>query len=163
VVEQPVTITRVDGATMGTVTYTVEDNVVVHPMPSGAEAVWPHLLTAYETLGIEVQQQDPRTHQVAVDELRVRRRMGETRLSEYLRCGSSITGEIADQATVTLRMVSSLHPAAEGASELRTWIQATAIPVGAGGFEARSCTSSHQLEFEIAQAVLSGLAGVGGA
>jgi hypothetical protein len=115
---------------------------------------WAALMRAYTNLGMPISASFPEKHLLGTGPFRVHRRLGGQALSQYLDCGSSITGDNADQYEVTLRVVSEIEPAG-AQSIVRTQLAATAVAVGSSN-SLLHCSSKHTLERRIARLVAGG-------
>lgn len=157
----PTTVRLTDNANAvyGDLTYYFEDNIVVSEIPATPNEAWAHLLTAYETVGIDPTIQDVASLTVGVQELRVRRSLGDQRLSAYLSCGRDMTGNLADRATVRIWLVTRLRAIAADRTEVRTELTANATDNDGTSRTVRPCSSNHRLEAFIANHVADGISG----
>ena len=115
---------------------------------------WAALMRAYTKLGMPISASFPDKHLLGTGPFRAHHRLGGEALSQYLDCGSSITGDNADQYEVTLRVVSEIEPVG-AQSVVRSQLAATAIAVGSSN-SALHCSSKHTLERRIARLVAGG-------
>jgi hypothetical protein len=115
---------------------------------------WAALMRAYGTIGLAITASDPSKRLLASGPLRVHRRLGGQALSQYLDCGSSLTGDNADQYEITLRVASEIEPAG-AQSIVRSQVTATAVAVGSSNSPMR-CSSKLNLERRIARLVAGG-------
>lgn len=149
------------GASVGDVSYHVEDNIVIGVIDTTPNEAWPHLLAAYEAVGLEPDILDEARLTVGVSEVRLRRRLGDRSLSNYLSCGRSMTGELADRGTVRLRISSTLRTTPAERTQLRTTLQANAVDNDGTSRDVRTCYSNHRLEASVyahvAEAVGAGM------
>jgi hypothetical protein len=122
-----------------------------------AQDVWEAAKAAYEELGIEVTYSQPGSH-VGNRQFRVRRRLADTRLSRYLRCGVDIAGRpMADSYTVTLNVVSEVVRTTDLQSRMLTTLSATALKPGGTSTDPVVCVSKGLLEEQIADLVAAGV------
>lgn len=117
------------------------------------ERAWKGVVEAYPALGIPLTEIDPRSHMVGNREMRLRGRLGDTRLSSYLQCGRTQGGASANTYEVHLSVRTRLEPAGPGATTVRTQLDATARPSTFAGHDVR-CSSTGRLERRIAVEVL---------
>jgi hypothetical protein len=125
------------------------DTVAIASAPA-----WAALMRAYGTLGLAITASDPGKHLLGAGPFRVHRRLAGQALSQYLDCGSSLTGDNADQYEVTLRVASEIEPAG-AQSIVRSQVTATAVAVGSSNSPLR-CSSKYNLERRIARLVAGG-------
>jgi hypothetical protein len=86
-------------------------------------------------------------------DLQVRRQLARKPLSQYLDCGSNLTGLIANSYRVSLNVSSTLTPGPQGGSTLQTSVSASATsPQGASSAPV-SCSTTGRLEADLAQLV----------
>lgn len=117
------------------------------------------LPAAYQALGIEVQTRSDASRALGNERLILRRRLGKTPLSSYIRCGSSgMTGDNADSYEVTMLVTTQALPGEVGRTRLATRVEATARPMGVSGSPV-DCASTGKLERAIADGVLARTAG----
>jgi hypothetical protein len=110
-------------------------------------------------LGVEVAETDPEAMSLSNPDLAISRRLGDEQLSRYLRCGSGITGQFADQYRIRMNFFTQVTPRPDGKSAVETTIQAMATnPRGTSNTRA-PCTSTHILESRIAQGVANRVGG----
>ncbi|HLV26481.1 MAG TPA: hypothetical protein VKZ41_09215 [Gemmatimonadales bacterium] len=147
----PTIITDADGNTEQIeTTRSLTTHTVVLEMPM--ETAYRRLLAAYDVLGIEANAMSERERFVGARNLRLRRRLGNRRLSTLLNCGAGMTGPNADQYEITLSIISELRPAGTAATQLTSRIDATARPMGVSG-NTVYCSTTGRLETEIAETV----------
>ncbi|MGH7603804.1 MAG: hypothetical protein ACRENK_07385 [Gemmatimonadaceae bacterium] len=83
---------------------------VVHAAPDRMLAA---LKAAYAGLGIETKLWDPSNGQVGNREFVRTRRMAGAAMSQYVSCGTTLTGEAADSYRITISLVSQVSPVAD--------------------------------------------------
>lgn len=110
-------------------------------------AVWQALMATYNQLEIPVTDIAADRHRLESRGVRVST-VGGQRMSRYLDCGSSVTGDRADNWVVSISLVSSVTAVEDGGSLLRIDLDAAANPrVASGG--AVHCTSRSTMEARI--------------
>lgn len=117
------------------------------------EQAWKGLVQAYPALGIPITEIDPRSHAIGNRDLRVRGRLGDTRLSSYLECGRTQGRASANTYEVQLSVRTRLESSAPGTTTVSTHLNATARPSTFAGHDVR-CSSTGRLERRIAVEVL---------
>lgn len=121
-------------------------------LPYEVEAVWPELIGAYRTdagISIETMEQSQRT--LGNTAFTPRSRLMGERLSNLLRCGSTASGEIADQYRVRMSILSRLNETPDGETRLETSIGATARDPHSS--QTVACVSTGRLEQALANAI----------
>ena len=93
-----------------------------------------------------------------MENARIRRQLGGTRLSKYLTCGERLGNPVADTDDIALTLFTQVVPAAGGTSTLHTLVEATARQTGSGG-ALINCASTGDLEQRIVQLVRAQAAG----
>lgn len=144
--ERPVRV----GTAGGTYEARVNDVVRAAEMEVGAPParVWAVLPGVFGELGLAYNGIDDKARQLELRAVRVRGRLGKTRVSQYLTCGTSLAtgGNNADMYDVTLNVVSRVGPGADSTRAMvRTYVTATARPVAVSGSEV-ACGTTGQLE-----------------
>jgi hypothetical protein len=114
------------------------------PLEMSVEEAWRSLLRAYDAIGLSITSMDSRAHSVTSN-MRVRSRLGGTRLSQYLDCGRSQGGPSADTYDVHMEVQSQVVRTDDAASRISTHIEATARPATLTGAPIR-CASTGTLE-----------------
>lgn len=122
------------------------------------EEVWNLLPEAYVELGIPLGGVNPRARLLGNIGFRATGELGEMRISELLHCGRTMTGDIADQYQIHLRVLTQVRDA-DGTSVVSSMVDATARPQGVSGNAVR-CSSTGRLESEIVKRVRSQLVGI---
>ena len=129
-------------------------------IPAPAPAVYAAAAAVLEEMGIPLALRDSLRGAAGNPGLTLRRRLGKTSLSRYLNCGSGFTGPYADDWRVTMAVVATAEPVAEGT---RFWV---AMGAGAQDLSGTStapvgCGSTGVLEQQIHTRVLAKVAGIG--
>lgn len=137
-----------------------EDVYVRHDTIAGLDdpdELYRHVLAVYGDLGIPISTVNAEGRLVGAVEERVHRELAGSRISQWLRCGSSMAGEIADRYEVYVTLVTQVEPAGEGAA-LLTHLRGLATQGQVSGHVIR-CSSEGRLEREIFQRVQLRVAG----
>lgn len=109
-----------------------------------------HLAATYDEMGIPLNQVNAEARLLGAVEARLRGDLGGRPISRYFRCGTSITGSIADQYEVYLTVVSQLESVEGGGTGVFTHARAFAVQGGRSGNNIR-CATRARLEREIAE------------
>jgi len=117
-----------------------------------ANAAYRRVHAAFDVMGIAPTVFSERDLIVGRQNLVLRRRLGETRLSALLNCGSGITGNNADSYEITMTVFTQLSAAGDDLSRIATRVDASARPMGTSNTPV-ACTSTGRLEREIAERV----------
>lgn len=121
--------------------------------------LWSNLPGVYDTLGVPLNMVNAEARALGAVQARVHGRLGDERLSRYLTCGSTMTGEIADQYDIFLTVVTQVAALAEDStrSVLSTSLRARAEQ-GAVSYQENECATRGRLEEEIHHRLLLRLA-----
>lgn len=131
---------------------TVEDLSVSSDRIEGpVERAWSELPGVYRELGIPIGSIDGETRVLGHQGFRVQGEIGDTRLSSFLRCGRSMTGDHADDYDVAMAVLTQVIEAEEG-TVVSTHINASASPASISGHAVR-CGTTGRLEQSIAKLV----------
>ncbi|HEX2202229.1 MAG TPA: hypothetical protein VHG91_02970 [Longimicrobium sp.] len=121
---------------------------------------WEAVQAVYTAFGIPVTRVDAATRTVGAENARAGSRIAGAALSNFLECGTNPTGgSTADNAEVTLTVLTSLHPMEGGGIVTRTTVNGSArnrfrnVPPSA-------CRSTGRLERRIANEIKLRLSGV---
>jgi len=125
-------------------------SVQVDTVQTAAANLWPHLAGVYEELSIPVEIRNPEAGLLGVTNFQVTRKLGVHRLSLYLRCGSSITGSLADNSQIMMTVVTQVRDADLSGltSQVVTLVDGTARQHGLSS-SSTDCDSTGRLEQEI--------------
>lgn len=130
---------------------TVEDvHVRGDTLPYEGDDLFRHLAATYDEMGIPLNQVNAEARLLGAVEARMRGDLGGRPLSRYFRCGTSITGSIADQYEVYVTVVTQLESVEEGGTGVFTHARAFAVQGGRSGNEVR-CATRARLEREIVE------------
>jgi hypothetical protein len=129
--------------------YLSSDTLTVAP-----KSAWPALVQTYAGFGVPLQGADASRYMIATQYVHAHGSFAGERMSRWLECGSTMTGDIATNYEITLRFGSLLDTSVVGRTIVRTTVSATAIATGSGttGLE---CSSRGALEKRIAALVAS--------
>jgi hypothetical protein len=111
---------------------------------------WQGLLRAYASLGVPLQGANARQRVIATQHFRGFRNFAGERLSRWLDCGSSMTGDIATTYEVTMRLATMVDTSLATRSVLVTAFTATAVATGSGTTPVH-CRSLGTFEKQLAQ------------
>lgn len=126
--------------------------VITDTVPAPPARLWSELRAVYDTLGVPVNRVRSGARVLGAVGARVRRGSGMARPSTYLSCGSTITGEIADQAEYEIYLTAVTQigsvPDDPSRSVVSSHVRALARH---GSFSGRGgpCSSRGRLEGEI--------------
>jgi hypothetical protein len=109
------------------------------------DKVWSAMSPAYDSLAIPLTVFDPANHTIGNEGLKARRRIGNTRIGEYLNCGNGEGGPSADIYDINLSMVSRLQPNANGGTTITTTVDGAAKPASFTG-DYIKCGTTGELE-----------------
>ncbi len=137
---------------------TTADGTAAYNADAPIEQVWSVLPQVYEELGVELAVLD--TVSMRIGNTRFTpRRIGGRRLSQYLRCGSSVTAAPnADTYRVTMSLITRLMDAGDGTTSVLTLVAASAKPRDVGG-SVVNCGSTGRLEQRVSEMVNARLGG----
>ena len=116
------------------------------------DKVWAVLTPSYDSLGIPLTAIDPASHSVANGGVIVHRRLGKTRLSEYLNCGNSQGGPSADTYEINLSITTRLAPASPSGTTVTTVVNAAGKPASLSG-DYIPCASTDGLETRLVRMI----------
>jgi hypothetical protein len=114
------------------------------------DRAWAAMRAVYDSLRLPVATVDPTTHMIESPTLRLRRRLGDTPLSRYLRCGNTQVAPSADTYEVQLLVRTTLRANDAGTTAILTLVNAEARPVTISADYAR-CASTGKLEARIVE------------
>jgi hypothetical protein len=112
---------------------------------AGIDRVWDGMRVAYDSLAIPLTVFDASTHTIGNEGLKARRRIGKSRISEYLNCGNGEGGPSADMYDVNLSVVTRLTTNADAGTTVTTTVDAVAKPANFSGENIR-CGTTGELE-----------------
>lgn len=126
-------------------------STVTTVMPFTADRVWEVLPQVYRQMPIPIHRLNPSAHLVE-GSLEVHGRFHGKALSRFVNCGVSVMGANADTYNVQVRLSSNVDTTADGRTQLRTMVSASAARNGGSTV---SCSSFGTLEKMIADSVQS--------
>jgi hypothetical protein len=115
---------------------------------------WPALVQTYAAFGVPLQGADASRRMIATQYIHAHANFAGERMSRWLECGSTMTGEIATTYEITLRLGTLIDSSVAGRSIIRTAVSATAIAPGSGTTQVE-CSTRGSLERHIAALVAS--------
>lgn len=107
-----------------------------------------HVAATYDEMGIPLNEVNPEARLMGAVEARMQGDLGGRPLSRYFRCGTTITGSIADQYEVYLTVVTQVEPLGDTAAVVYTHAGGFAVQGGRAGNNIR-CATRGRLEKEI--------------
>jgi hypothetical protein len=129
------------------------DDVAIADVPGSRPEVWEHLRRAWEEVGLPEPVVDRDGYSLTVMNHAVTRRLGLTSMSNYLSCGGSVSGPIADTHRIRLSVRTILEGASPDTTEVHTRVDAVATPIAGGSTASSVCSSRGVLEAQIASRV----------
>lgn len=117
-------------------------------LPSTSGNLYRQLAATYDEMGIPITEVSPEANLIGAVETRIRGDLAGSPISKYLRCGTSITGSIADQYEVYLTIATQLETLETGETGVFTHLTAIAQQGGRSGNNIR-CATRGVLETEI--------------
>ncbi|HKW11792.1 MAG TPA: hypothetical protein VJO33_15500 [Gemmatimonadaceae bacterium] len=129
--------------------YLSSDTITVPPARA-----WPALVQTYAGFGVPLQGADGKSRTIATQYFHAHATFAGERMSRWLDCGSTMTGEISTNYEITLRFGTLIDTSAAGRSIVRTAVTATAIAPGSGTTPV-DCSTRGALERRIAALVAS--------
>lgn len=119
-----------------------------------ARTAWGALVQTYAGFGVPLQGVDPAAHMIATQYFHAHATFAGERISRWLECGSTLTGDIASNYEITMRFGSLIDTSVVGRSIVRTVLTATAVAPGSGTNNIE-CSSRGNFEKRIARLVAS--------
>lgn len=141
------------GANTSSSIQVVADNAapVTTAIAAPIDVVWSALSAVYDSLAIPVTTRDAMSHTIGNSSLKLRRRLGTVRLSQFLDCGSTQGGPSADSYDMLISLVSSAQATGAG-TLISTQLSAQGRPVAFAG-EYVNCSSNGTLEKQVTNRV----------
>lgn len=119
------------------------------------QEVWARLPESYAELGIPLDGVNPDAWLLGNAGFRAHGHLGATPMTEYLECGRTLTGDIADQYELRLAVVTQLREV-DGRTLVVSAVAATARPQATSG-NVRRCASTGRLEGRIVRRIRENL------
>ena len=129
--------------------YLTSDTLALPP-----SRAWKGLVQTYAGFGVPLQGADGQHYMIATQQFHAHSSFAGERLSRWIECGQTITGDIATSYEVTLRFGTLIDTSDVGRSIVRTALSATAIAPGSGTTPVE-CSSRGYFEKRIAALVAS--------
>ncbi len=123
--------------------------VVTEAIPASPAAAWVALQTAYEEMGIPVEEMNADRMILGNPKLVRSRRLNGKRMSTYLDCGQGPAGTNADTHRIEMRIRSSII-SVEGGIQVNSYVEALARSMDGTSNNRVRCASTFRLEQEIA-------------
>ena len=101
----------------------------VRSIKASAEKIWSVLPAVYDSLGIPVTERNAATRTIGTTSLKLRRQLGDVRLSRYLDCGSTQGAPSADSYEILLSMNTRIDAGTGDATTVTTTVDAMGRPV----------------------------------
>lgn len=142
---------------------TTEDIVVItDTVPVPPDRLWSKVPAAYDALGVPITEINGDARALGAVEARVRGRIGGEPVSRYVRCGSTMTGEVADQYEVYLTAITQVESvdADAGSSVVSSHVEAVAQ--GASSGNTVRCATRGRLETDIHEQLMLEIGKSGG-
>lgn len=128
---------------------TSDDVAVVHDTVSGRPAdLFTLLPTVYESLDVPVSTLDEEAKTLGVLEVRARGEFAGERISRWLDCGTSITGDVAGQRDVYVTLLTQVE-SLEGTGGSGVSVHLSGYAVQSGQGHQRNCRTRGRLERRI--------------
>lgn len=124
--------------------------VAVATIEGSRAEVFPALVQAYDTIGIEIGGIDATRSMLQSERIRVSRSYAGERLSELFHCGRTLTGDRADTWRLDIEITSQVQSEGTSRSRLATRVSATARTMDGTSTNPVPCTTSGKLEEKIA-------------
>ena len=132
-----------------------EDIVVrIDTVDVAADRLWPEVPAAYDALGIPITTVNAEARVIGALQARVRGRIGDAPVSRFVRCGSTMTGEVADQYEVHLTSITQVEPAAADSGRSILSSHVTAVAQGTASGNTVQCATRGRLEGNIREQLL---------
>jgi hypothetical protein len=123
-------------------------------IPAAPSRVFDALKSVYEELGVPPGTHDPSTGRIGNTDFWKTRRFAGQPISEFLNCGESLTGTVANNYRIYISLLSVVRPDGKGASEVETAFRAQAQNMEGTSSDRVACGSTGKLEERIRKGVL---------
>mgnify|MGYP006300081907 CR=1 FL=1 len=142
---------------------TAEINVVHDTISGDPGDLFSLLPAVYEEVGVPITSVNAAAKTLGALEVRARGDFAGERVSKWIDCGTSITGNVADQREVYVTVLTQIEALeeTEGVSGVSTHLTAYAVQAGRAG-NRTDCGTSGRLERRIASALRAMAGGSGG-
>ena len=155
-VRQTTSVTTGGGGNIDLVSY-ADDRPSSHVLQATPEQVWAVLPSVYDQLKVKPETVDASARLIGNRRIVANGKIAGSRASDFLECGTSVGGPIADSYQINLSLTTEVALGQAGMSELRTSVQGTATQRGVSGAPVR-CATTGRLEQRIANLVRMQLA-----
>ena len=115
--------------------------------------VWAAAKKVYQALGIEVAIEDPATHRIGNQSFWKIGRLAGRRLSEFVDCGTSMTGRKADSYRIYMSVLTLINPDGLGGTKVETLFLPVGQDVAGGSTDRVPCGSTGELETTINESI----------
>jgi hypothetical protein len=116
-------------------------------------AAWPVVKKVYQALGIDVTVDNVAAHQLGNQNFWKTRMLGGHRMSEFVDCGSGMTGLKADLYRIYISLLTTVNPDGQGGTKLETLFLPVGQDVTGGSTDRIPCGSTGGLEALIHESV----------
>jgi hypothetical protein len=120
---------------------------------ASTDVIWNVLPTVYSDLGIELTVIDKPSGTIGNRSFVKTRSLAGRRLSAYFECGSSMTGQRADEGRVNATVVTKISAAADGQTQLSTTVTGEVQTTEGSSAQTIPCASTGALEEQIRTSV----------
>ena len=145
--------------------YQIEEDKLRYEAEFPIQRVWPALVQAFTELGLEPDLVDPPGGRIGMVNQLVSRstRFAGERPAEYLDCGTTLTGPIANVSRIRTTFMITATALPDSRTRLLMEMDAAATLNDAAHSDPRRCRSTRKLEARLMEDVYVLLAGLGGA
>jgi hypothetical protein len=116
------------------------------------DQTWLALRLAYDSLSIPVATLDREAHVIGNPEMRLRHRLGNVGLSQYINCGNAQGTPSAETYDIRMSVLTQAQVVAQGSTSVLTMVEARGKPITMSG-EYTLCSSTGLLERRIVDLV----------
>jgi hypothetical protein len=141
----------INGAT-GSVTAIETKDVMKATILAPVDSVWSVLGSVFLELGVEPQTIDPVQHYLANTSFRVQGTLGGVSVSQYLDCGTNISGNVAQLSQISMSLTVQVVRDSVSVSQLKSQVDGYAVQRGLQAQKVH-CASTGRLESRIARMV----------
>jgi hypothetical protein len=129
------------------------DDVAIVDVPAPRREVWEPLRLAWAEIGLPEPVVDRSGYGLTLANHALTRRLGRTSLSNFLNCGTSVSGQVADTHRIRLSVRTMLEEVSPDGTEIHTRVDAVATPIAGGSTASSVCSSRGVLEAQLASRV----------
>jgi hypothetical protein len=129
------------------------DDVAIVGVPAPRREVWEPLRLAWAEIGLPEPVLDRHGYSLTLANHLMTRRLGRTSLSNFLNCGTSVSGQVADTHRIRLTVRILLEAVSPDTTEIHTRVDAVATPIAGGSTASSVCSSRGVLEAQVASRV----------